>query len=65
MAGSSTGDGYDACMDWFKRIPIAPLAIVVGVISVIAWITLDGTIPLVISILAGGTIALRASLGAS
>ncbi len=50
-------------MDWFKRVPIAALAIVVGTISVIGWIVLDGTPALVISILAGGLIALRATLG--
>lgn len=50
-------------MDWFRRIPIAALAIVVGTISVLGWIILDGTPALVISILAGGLIALRATLG--
>lgn len=50
-------------MDWFRRVPIAALAIVVGTISVIGWIVLDGTPALVISILAGGLIALRATLG--
>jgi len=37
--------------------------IVVGTVSVLGWILLDGTAPLVISILAGGSIALRATLG--
>ena len=50
-------------MDWFKRIPIAALAIVVGAISAIAWITVGGTVAIVISILAGASIALRATLG--
>jgi hypothetical protein len=34
-----------------------------GIISAVAWVTLDGTVPLVISIVAGGSIALRATLG--
>ena len=42
---------------------MAALAIVVGTISVIAWIVLEGTVPLVISIAAGALIALRASIG--
>jgi hypothetical protein len=50
-------------MDWFRRIPMAAFAIVVGTISVLAWILLDGTVPLVISILAGASIALKATLG--
>ena len=50
-------------VDWFKRIPIAALAIVVGAISAIAWITVGGTVAIVISILAGASIALRATLG--
>jgi hypothetical protein len=50
-------------MDWFRRIPMGALVIVVGTISVIGWITLEGTIPLVISIIAGGLIALRGTLG--
>lgn len=50
-------------MDLLRRTPMGPFVIVVAVISVIGWIVLDGTIPLVISIIAGGLIALRASLG--
>jgi hypothetical protein len=50
-------------MSWFRQVPIGALAIVVGTISAIGWIALDGTLPLVISIAAGGLIALRASLG--
>jgi hypothetical protein len=41
---------------------MAALAIIVGTITAIAWITLDGTIPLVISIVAGSLIALKAVL---
>ncbi len=52
-------------VEWFKQLPIGALAIVVGTISVIGWIVFDGTLPLVISIIAGGLIALRASLGNS
>jgi hypothetical protein len=50
-------------MQWFKNVPIGALAIVVGTISVIGWIVLDGTVPLVISIVAGSLIALRGTLG--
>ncbi len=49
-------------MNWLRRIPMAPLVIVVGAISAIAWIALEGTVPLVISIAAGSSIALRATL---
>jgi hypothetical protein len=50
-------------MEWFKRMPIAAVAVVLGTISVLGWIVLDGTPALVISIIAGGLIALRATLG--
>lgn len=50
-------------MDWIRRIPMAAFVIVVGTISVLGWIILDGTVPLVISIVAGAMIALRATLG--
>jgi hypothetical protein len=42
---------------------MASLTIIVGTISVIGWVTLDGTVPLVISLIAGGLIALRGTLG--
>lgn len=41
------------------------LVIVLGVITALGWILLDGTVPLVISIVAGGLIALKATLGRS
>lgn len=50
-------------MDRLRQIPMAALVIVVGTISVIGWIVFNGTLPLVISIVAGGLIALRATLG--
>ena len=50
-------------MNWFRRLPMASFVIVVGTISVIGWITLDGTVPLVISIVAGSLIAFKATLG--
>ncbi len=50
-------------MDWLRKIEMGPLVIIVGIISVIGWITLDGTVPLVISILAGGLIALKGTVG--
>lgn len=50
-------------MEWFQQLPIGALAIVVGTASAIGWIVFDDTLPLFISILAGGLIALRASLG--
>ena len=50
-------------MQWFRNIPMAPYVIVVGVVSTLGWILLDGKIPLVISILAGGSIALKGALG--
>jgi hypothetical protein len=52
-------------MQWFRNIPMAPYVIVVGVVSTLGWILLDGKIPLVITILAGGSIALKGALGPS
>lgn len=52
-------------MDLLRRTPMGALVIVVGVISVLGWVLLDGTIPLVISIVAGGLIALKATLGST
>lgn len=49
-------------MDWLKQVPMGALAIIVGTISAIGWIALEGTLPLIISILAGATIALKATL---
>ncbi len=42
---------------------MAAFVIVVGAVSAIGWIVLDGTLPLVISIIAGSSIALKATLG--
>lgn len=50
-------------MEWFKSLPMAAVAIIVGIVSAVAWVVLDGTVPLVVSIVAGGLIALRAVLG--
>lgn len=41
---------------------MASLVIIVGTISVIGWITLGGTVALVISIVAGALIRLRATV---
>jgi hypothetical protein len=41
---------------------MASLIIVVTTISAIGWVALDGTVPLVISLAAGGLITLRATL---
>ncbi len=49
-------------MNWFRQLPMGAYVIIVGTISVIGWITLDGTLPLVISIIAGSSIALKGSL---
>ena len=48
-------------MQSLAKIPVAQLAIIVGVITAIAWIVIGGTVALVISIVAGGLIALRAT----
>ncbi len=50
-------------MNWLRKIDMAPLVIIVGTISTIGWITLDGTVPLVISIVSGGLIALKGAVG--
>ncbi len=49
-------------MNWFRSLPMGALAVIVGVITAIAWLTLEGTVPVVISIVAGGLIALKATL---
>jgi len=46
-----------------QRIPIAVVAVVVGVIMAVAWVALDSTQALVISIAGGGLIAVWAILG--
>ena len=50
-------------MDQRRNVPMATLAVGVGVISAVAWIALDGTVPLIVSIVGGGLIALKATLG--
>ena len=47
---------------FLKQIPMATLAIGVGVITAVAWVAFEGTLPLVISIAAGGLIAMKATL---
>ena len=49
-------------MNWLRKIEMGPFVIIVGTISVLGWIILDGTVPLVISIIAGSLIALKGSL---
>jgi len=49
-------------MNALRDIPIGTLAIIVGTISALGWIVFDGTLPLVISIVAGASIAVKASL---
>ena len=49
-------------MKQLRRVPITTLVITVGAVSTIAWITMEGPAPLVISILATALIALRATL---
>lgn len=51
-------------MDWFKNMNMGVLTIAVGTISVIGWVTVGGTIALVISIIAGGLIAMKGAMGA-
>jgi len=58
--GSLSHDGQT--VNWFRRIPMASLIIVVTTISAIGWVALDGAVPLVISFAAGGLITLRATL---
>jgi cytidylate kinase len=56
------GRGQGGTMTWFKQLPMAPYVIAVSVISGICWVVLDGKVPLVISMLAGGSIALKGAL---
>ena len=51
-------------MEWFRNINVGVLAIAVGAISAIGWVTVGGTVALVISIIAGSLIALRSAMGA-
>jgi hypothetical protein len=50
-------------MGALAKINTGQLGIIVGIITAIAWITVGGTVALVISIAAGGLIALRATMG--
>lgn len=49
-------------VNWLRTIEMGPFVIIVGTISVLGWIILDGTVPLVSSIIAGSLIALKGSL---
>jgi len=46
-------------METFKSLSMAQLAIAVSIISAIGWVTVGGTVALVISIAAGGLIAFK------
>ena len=50
-------------MERLRKIPMATLAIVVGTLTAIAWVTMEGTAPLVITIALGALIAIKATLG--
>ncbi|MEX1044062.1 MAG: hypothetical protein WD020_05440 [Acidimicrobiia bacterium] len=50
-------------MNWLRRVSLGVLAVIVGTISTIAWVSLDTAVALVISLAAGGLIAVRAMLG--
>lgn len=50
-------------MAMFKKIPMAVLAIVAGTVITLGWILFEGTLPLVLSIVGGGLIALRGAVG--
>jgi len=51
-------------MGVLNKMTPGQLGIIVGIVSAIAWITVGGTVALVITILAGGLLALRATVGA-
>ena len=55
---ANTGETMNA----LRQIPMATLAIIVGTVTAIAWVTVAGTVALVISIAGGGLIAVRATL---
>jgi len=48
-------------LDWFRNLNMATHVIVVSTISALGWILLEGAVPLVISILAGASIAVKAT----
>ena len=41
-------------------MPVAQLAVVVGIVTAVFWIVVPGTIAIVVSIVSGGLIAFRA-----
>ena len=49
-------------MQQLRNIPMATLAVAVGIVSAVAWIALDGTVPLIVSVVGGGLIAIKATL---
>ena len=51
-------------MNRLRGLPMGTLAVIVGTISALAWITMEGTVPLVITIAAGSLIAVKATLEA-
>ena len=50
-------------MTWLRNIPMATFATAGAIVVAIAWVTMDGTVPLVISIIYGGLIAVKGTLG--
>ena len=51
-------------MNQLRRLPMGTLSVIVGAVSALAWITMEGTVPLVITIAAGSLIAVKATLEA-
>ena len=49
-------------MNFLRNIPMASLAVGGGGIAAIGWVTMEGTVPLVISMLVGILMALKATL---
>jgi hypothetical protein len=47
------------------NVPIAQLAIIVGIVSAVAWVVIPGTAAIVVSLIAGALVALRAVSGSA
>ena len=62
-AGTSGLGIASPAMDWLRNFPMGALAVAGGTIVAICWIVFSGTLPLVVSILFGGLVAFKATLG--
>ncbi len=50
-------------MKRLAAMPMIQVVLIIGTITTVGWIVWEGTLPLVITIVGGGLIALRGSVG--